>query len=325
MQPDDDYLDGLLASADPVVCVELIDWATIHDQGDEIVDGLLIPGRWTAIVAAAKKGKTALITSTTIEISEGRDPFDATRRDPVTVLYVDGELGRVALSDALAEIGYHDPALLTRWHATDLPPRLDTIEGGAALLVAARQLEAAVVAIDGINGTVTGAEKDDLTWRAFFDYTISPLKRAGLAVITGDNLGKDPTLGPRGSSVKVDKPDAVIQLDRTDQGVKLTTTHRRSAAYPHERILTVAGFDTGHLVTYRRAGTAWPEGTERIAALLDDLGLPVDVGRRKARAALTDAGHHAKTETLAAAIRWRKSTTTQLAASAALDLVEGQI
>jgi hypothetical protein len=304
---DDGYLDALMGDvddyADPLA-IELIDWERIHDHGDEIVEGLVIPGRWTALAARAKAGKTTLEMFVTVEISEGRDPFDATPREPVTVLYVDGEMGRFDLEERLRELGHPAPAALTRWHATDLPPRLDTIEGGAALQRAVDQLGAAVVVIDGINGTVTGAEKDDTTWRAFFDYTIMPLKRMGVAIWTGDNLGKDESLGPRGSSVKVDKPDAVIKLTRTDNGVKLTTTHRRTSAYPPERALSIDGLDGDRPINYRTTGSTWPDGTTEIAALLDDLGIPLDHGRDRVRRQLGE--RQVRNVALAAAIRYRK-------------------
>ncbi len=285
--------------------LELIDWSTIHDHGDAIVDGLLIPGRWTAFVARAKTGKSTLEMFATVEVSEGRDPFDGTKREPVTVLYLDGEMGRFDLEQRLHELGHAVPAQLTRWHATDLPPRLDTPDGGAALLAAVRDLAATVVVIDGINGTVNGAEKDDTTWRAFYDMTIFPLKRQGVAILTGDNLGKDESLGPRGSSVKVDKPDAVITLTRTDTGVKLTTTHRRTSEYAPEMLLTLRGIDGDAPITYRRAQSAWPAGTMDAVHLLDRLDVPTDHGRSKARAAL--AGHPIRNDVLAAALRYRRA------------------
>ena len=306
---------------DTHVSVELIDWRTIHDHGDEIVDGLIIPGRWTALAAKAKAGKTTLQMFITVEISEGRDPFDGTPREPVVVLYVDGEMGRFDLEERLRELGHIDPTKLARWFATDLPPRLDTIEGGTALVVAAKQLGAQVVVIDGVNGTVDGAEKDDVTWRSFFDNTIMPLKRAGVAVITGDNLGKDESLGPRGSSVKVDKPDAVILLSRTDDGVKLRTSHRRSSAYPAERTLSIVGVDGECAVAYHTTNSAWPAGTADVAALLDELSIPLDHGRWKIRQRLDELKANAgdptrfqvRNDALAAAIRYRKiraATTT---------------
>jgi hypothetical protein len=287
------------------LAVELIDWATIHDRPDEIVDGLILPGRWTALAAKAKAGKTTLEMACSVAISEGVDPFDGRPIVPVTVLYVDAEMGRLDLADKLAELGYPDPGALTRWHATDLPPRLDTPAGGDMLVQATRQLGAKVVVIDGINGTVSGAEKDDLVWRAFYDHTIYPLKRLGVAILTGDNLGKDTTLGPRGSSVKVDKPDGVILLSRTDDGVKLTTRERRTSAYPSERILTIDGLDGVGPTRYRHVAHAWPPGTSDAVGILDRLGVPVDWGRGRARQALAAAGETMADAVLNAAIRWR--------------------
>jgi hypothetical protein len=287
------------------LAVELIDWATIHDRPDEIVDGLILPGRWTALAAKAKAGKTTLEMACSVAISEGVDPFDGRPIVPVTVLYVDAEMGRLDLADKLAELGYPDPGALTRWHATDLPPRLDTPAGGDMLVQAPRQLGAKVVVIDGINGTVSGAEKDDLVWRAFYDHTIYPLKRLGVAILTGDNLGKDTTLGPRGSSVKVDKPDGVILLSRTDDGVKLTTRERRTSAYPSERILTIDGLDGVGPTRYRHVTHAWPPGTSDAVSVLDRLGVPVDWGRGRARQALATAGETMADAVLNAAIRWR--------------------
>jgi hypothetical protein len=287
------------------LAVELIDWATIHDRPDEIVDGLILPGRWTALAAKAKAGKTTLEMACSVAISEGVDPFDGRPIVPVTVLYVDAEMGRLDLADKLAELGYPDPGALTRWHATDLPPRLDTPAGGDMLVQATRQLGAKVVVIDGINGTVSGAEKDDLVWRAFYDHTIYPLKRLGVAILTGDNLGKDTTLGPRGSSVKVDKPDGVILLSRTDDGVKLTTRERRTSAYPSERILTIDGLDGVGPTRYRHVTHAWPPGTSDAVTVLDRLGVPVNWGRGRARQALATAGETMADAVLNAAIRWR--------------------
>jgi hypothetical protein len=294
---------------EPTIAVELIDWATIHDRPDEIVDGLILPGRWTALAAKAKAGKTTLEMACSVAISEGVDPFDGHPILPVTVLYIDAEMGRLDLAERLAELGYPDPGQLTRWHATDLPPRLDTPQGGDMLVLAAKQLGAQVVVIDGINGTVTGAEKDDLVWRAFYDHTIYPLKRAGIAILTGDNLGKDTALGPRGSSVKVDKPDGVILMSRTDDGVKLVARERRTAAYPLERILTIDGLDGIGPTRYRVVHAAWPPGTSDAVTRLDRLGIPVDHGRGRVRQALAAAGEQMADNVLIAAIRWRRTHT----------------
>jgi hypothetical protein len=292
--------------------IELIDWTTIHNHGDEIVEGLLLPGRWTAMVAGAKAGKSTLSLYATVEVSEGRDPFDDIVRPAVPVLYVDGEMGRFDLEERLHELGHREPAKLTCWHASDLAPKLDTVAGGMALLETALHLQAGIVIIDGINGVVSGAEKDDLVWRALYENTIHPLKRAGIAIGTNDNLGKDITLGPRGSSVKMDKADAIVQLARTDQGVKLTTTHRRTSAYPAEWFLSIDGLEGDTPIRYRRTNTSWPTGTEQTAKVLDELGVDPSEGRGRAREALRQAGRSATNETLSAAIRYRRKRAQEI-------------
>ena len=299
--------------------IEYIDWSTIDEPEDEIVPGLIIPGRWTSIAAPAKSGKTTLMLGISIEISEGRDPFDGHEIDPVTVLYVDAEMGRIDLKERINALGL-DPAKLSRWHATDMPPKIDTIEGGNALQADAKRLGAAVVVIDGINGTVTGAEKDDTTWRAFFEHGIQPLKRAGIAVITGDNTGKEVALGPRGSSVKMDKADAILCLSRTDNGIKLETTHRRTAAYPLQASLAIDGVDGDKPITYRHTMTAWPDGTTQLVEQMDRLGVDPKLGRGKARIALAEAGIKTRDTTLAAALRYRRLHPSVIA----LDMGEGK-
>ena len=222
--------------------LELIDWANVHDDGNAFVEGLIFPGRWTAIAAEAKAGKTTLQVFMTVEISEGRSPFDGEHIDPVTVLYVDAEMGRLDLLERLVRMGHIDPTKLLNWYATDIPPRLDSPVGAGMLIDAVDKLGIQVVVIDGLNGVVSGAEKDDTVWREFYRLTVAPLKRRGVGILTGDNLGKDTDLGPRGSSVKVDKADAVLRLSRTNEGAALVASHRRSGQYVSELNLTLEGY-----------------------------------------------------------------------------------
>ena len=298
----------------------IIDWSEERDMADELVDGFAIAGRWTAIAAAAKAGKSSLLVSVSVEVSEGRHPFDATLCDPVRVLYVDAEMGRLDLEQRLIECGYK-PALLSHWWACDIPPRLDTLEGAAKVLDYVRAQAIQFVVIDGINGTVGGNEKDDAPWRLLFEYTIQPLKVMGVAVMTADNLGKDSTLGPRGSSVKLDKADAVLNLTRTAKGVGLHASHRRTAAYPVDTYLDLFGIEGDEPIRYRRAiSAAYPDGTKDVADLLDELGVDPTLGRDKVRKVLRQAAEQApdktrfqvRNETLSAAIRWRKEAGMRL-------------
>src|SRR6185436_12248485 len=131
---DDDPPHGRSAS------LSLIDWATAFNRPpvDAIFEGLVFPGRWTALVAPAKLGKSTL------------------------GLHIAHTLERLTALDLT-------PCDLARLHYTDLFPKGDTIQGGAAIVSTAINLGAQVVVLDGLNAFATGAEKDDSPWRNLFE------------------------------------------------------------------------------------------------------------------------------------------------------------
>jgi hypothetical protein len=137
------------------------------------------------------------------------------------------------------------------------------------------------------------------------------LKRAGIAVLSDDNTGKDTTLSARGSSVKLDKADAIIELKRTDGGLTLKTTHQRSSDYLKAMDLAMVGLDGESPIDYKRTASAWPAGTHEAVKLLDELGVEFDAGRGKARQILRDNRCGLRNEVLSAALKLRRITLTQ--------------
>ena len=152
--------------------------------------------------------------------------------------------------------------------------------------------------------------------------TIAPLKRAGLAIVSSDNLGKDITKGSRGSSVKTDKADVVYAVTRTNDGVKLHATHRRTVGFAETVTLVVEGVtdnDNRPIHYSRTGGPSWPVGTKDCRAAIEELGLPLDAGRPsvlkalKVRAMAVAAmggdptPYQWRKATVEAAIRWRKA------------------
>jgi AAA domain len=300
---------------------EVIDWSQVHDPADDVVEGLVMPARWTQFVAGPKAGKSSLTMFMAIELSEGRDPLDGSPIDPVTVLYCDGEMGRDDLEELIRACG-HDPVKLTNLHSTNERMRLDTVKGAGRLLRLVDKLGAKAVLLDGLNGFVNpeASENTDNTWRPFVDNTIDHLKHRRVAVVSNDNMGKDQNKGARGSSVKTDKADGVIALKRTDTGIRLRPTHSRGGAYITADLdLDAEGFDRSRPIRYRRSSWGWPAGTKVVAALLDSLGVPLGDGRRKVRARLNaevvaaeakglDADRfRVANDALAGAIRYRKT------------------
>jgi len=252
---------------------QLVNWAELSAPSADIVDQLLYPGRWTALAAPAKAGKSQFLLYVSTMLAQGTDPLWGYQRDPVKVLWIDAEMGPMDLAERLERYGFPDPSAMTHWHAMDVFPRLDDVVAGAGLceFVAAGGYQ--VVVIDGINGTVAGEENSDVTWRAFYDFTIGPLKKLGVAVLTADNLGKDASKGARGSSVKVDKADAVIALTRNERGIKLKATHRRTAAFLDEMLVVVDVDDEDEPNLYQPQEEGYPARTKECVAVLDRLGV----------------------------------------------------
>lgn len=299
---------------EPVVWHEL--YAGV-DHEDAVVDGVILRGRWTAWAAAAKAGKSTLALYVAVCLACGVDPLTGRPIDPVPVLYLDAEMGRVDLLDRLRDDLHVEAGQLDHLRYVDLVPMLNTPAGAGQVLDFVDRNGVGLVVIDGLNGVVIGPEKDDDTWRPLYSLTIAELKRRAVAVLTLDNLGKDKSLGPRGSSVKLDKADAVVLLERTDNGVRLKATHRRTAAYPHVVDLAATGIDNDdEPILYRYTETAWPSGTAEKARDLDAAGVPAEASNRQARAMLREAGSGVgRSDVLAAAIRYRRTTGYRSTAS----------
>jgi hypothetical protein len=295
-----------IGQPEPPQLIDLVNWHDLYNgtdtDDDAIIEGLAYRGRWTAIASPAKAGKSTVILALAV----------ATARQGHGVIYVDAEMGRGDVLERVDDWMNLKPDDLAHLHYTDLPPKLDVVQGAMALYHTCEQLNPDLVIIDGLNGVVNGAENDDTTWRDMYELGIAPLKQRGIAVITADNTGKDKAQGPRGSSVKLDKADAIVILERTDTGVKMTCTHRRTSAYPKEQEYTVTdASEEGPPMRVERVGvgTGYPAGTKELCALLDQLGAPLDIGRGKAQALLrAHDGNGRKNENVTQALRYRRET-----------------
>ena len=203
-EPDPDYLPAQIATllqriegatSDDHDTIGLIDWTVETADAVELLDGVLFEGRWTSGYAAAKTGKSTWCVHLGVHLSDGIHPHDRTALAPIAVAHLDAELGRVDLGALVRNCGY-EPADLVRWHATDLPPTLNTPAGAARALRTIRKLDARLIIIDGINGVVEGPEKDDTTWRPFYDLFVRPLKADRRALLTLDNTGHEAGTDP---------------------------------------------------------------------------------------------------------------------------------
>lgn len=322
IDPDDDYDDDDEAAPDPVDDLGLIDWNEAfgnHAPEVPILDGLLYPGRWTAFVAPAKAGKSTWALHVAHRLARGIEPWDASKLltgGPVAVLYLDAEMGRLDTVGRLAAIGL-TASDLDNLAYTDLPHKFDTIEGASWLHRACNLIQPTLVILDGINGFVTGAEKDDTPWRSLYEFAIAPLKRAGIAVISTDNTGKDEQLGARGSTVKTDKADAIFTMragrdEYMNHTTNITRRHARTTSFTDSLLLRVNGIGTGK-VEYVLPGAApttpmivTRDDILRVCRTLNGLGLPITASVAEAMKELRMEGYSIRASLIESAVAYRR-------------------
>jgi hypothetical protein len=282
--------------------IEIVNWHDLYtrDDGDEaIIPQLAYRGRWTAINAPAKAGKSTFLLGVAV----------TTAQNGCVILYLDAEMGRADVLDRVDDWMHLKPEDLTNIHYTDLPPKLDTETGTQRLRGTIETLNPDLVIIDGLNGVVSGAENDDTPWRYLYEAAIAPMKRLGIGIVTLDNTGHLDKNRPRGHSIKIDKPDVVLNLERTDHGIKLTATHRRTSAYPVEQGYVVSNAsEDGPPMTVTPVNDWTPQGTANIIVLLDRLNAPLDIGARAARRLVRENGGKGGNDAIDAARRARRTT-----------------
>jgi hypothetical protein len=281
-------------------------WTRERNTTDWLIEPLIARGRGHAIGASGKTGKSLLLLDATAARACGRPTLNQPASDPLNIVYFDMEMTEDDLQERLEDLGYGPDDDLTRFHYYLLPtlPPLDTDVGGQLVeqLVILHQAELAV--FDTIGRLVAGNENDSDTYLGFYRHTGYRLKKLGCAYARLDHLGKDTTLGQRGSSAKNDDVDVVWQMTKTDDGIRLRGTHRRMSWVPET--VNIARDDNGDRLTHRVTDDVWPAKTKSTAAVLDSLDAPLDITRRAASQLLKDHGAKTRNETVSAALRYRR-------------------
>lgn len=307
---------------DPVDDLGLIDWNEAfgnHAPEVPIIDGLIYPGRWTAIVAPAKAGKSTWALHVAHRLARGIEPWDASKLlpgGPVAVLYLDAEMGRLDTVGRLAAIGL-TASDLDNLAYTDIPHKFDQIETATWLHRACNLIQPTLVILDGINGFVTGAEKDDTPWRSLYEFAIAPLKRAGIAVISTDNTGKQEDLGARGSTVKTDKADAIFTMragrdEYMNHTATITRKHARTTSFTQSLALRLNGVGTGKIeyvlpgATPNQPQIVTRDDILRVCRTLNGLGLPITASVAEATKELRMEGYSIRASLIQAAVEYRR-------------------
>ncbi len=300
-----------------------LDWQRafdgVSDDVEWLVDDFLVRGSSYSLVSLAKAGKSLMLQDVAAGVATGRRVFGNAPRPPMDVLYVDHENSRDDIVERMRDMGYMPDDLAPHLHYLSFPtmPPLDTVAGGRDLADMAEHYAAELVIIDTLSRVVAGEENSADTYRNLYRHALAPLKAARRTVVRLDHRGRDAKAsGARGSSAKNDDVDVVWQLAQQpgpngEAYVTLTCERQRGSAHPEIlRILRDVNPRLCHEVT---AAPLTLTEQQRIANCIDAmnrLGLPADVGARKARTALRTAKYKVRNDVVAAAVKARKLAAT---------------
>lgn len=292
--------------------IQPIDWHKFwanetSAEADFIIEPVLAAGRGTAIYSSAKTGKSLLMLDMVAAAVTGRSALGQPARPPIRVVYLDLEMTEADLRERLSDLGYgpdDDLSGLAYFQATELPS-LDRELGGIELADIAQEHRADLVVVDTMARVVVGPENDADTYRAFYRHTGSRLKALGIALARLDHEGKDSSRGQRGNSAKGDDVDVVYRLTADGNNLRLKRTHTRVPWIPPElAILRREEPYLGHVVATQES---WPAGTAEVAALLDELEVPLDATVRMATTSLKTAKEGRRVAVVTAALKYRKT------------------
>ena len=303
---------------------KFIDWLAAFDaaptQTTYCLPGLVPQGHNVALVGEAKLGKSLLVLDACAAKAAGKR-FLGCDSEAGPILYLDWENRPDLITQRLRMMDYQ-PEDLEDLHYQCFPALagLDTAQGAAEVLRRVKSIEAQLVVLDTVQRAITGEEQHSTGIRAMYQRVIMPLREQGVAVLRLDHLGKNPGMGARGSSAKLDDVDDQWLLQRSQGGLALRRTHSRAGQGPDSFLIQRTSDPLGHALLGEGerlgpgkdpvSGPVPNSGstTEDLGRILDKLGVPMDAGRPTAAKALKDAGHPFKTEVLAEVVKARRSS-----------------
>lgn len=229
---------------------------------DWLYPKVLLPAQYHNITAPTATGKSGLGLDMCVQMVLERPQLEMGDEDDlvedIRILYVDREnpLETIERRFQLMPYPKRDQVWKRLFYRRNPPlPMLDTPEGGEALLWMAEECGVDVVFIDTKSKFVQGPSEKDYTEHRFYNYTVNPLKEAGIAVVVLDHTNLTDLSRPSGSGAKTDNVDVMwvitkareqptdknltdlIMTERKERGLGLPKTiyvRRTSDPYRHD-------------------------------------------------------------------------------------------
>lgn len=298
-------------TSDGGVAASLVDWSTFwtkdRSETEWALDPLWPRGRAINQYAPRGLGKSEFTLYCAAGLATGQALLGQPEGDPLTVVYLDLEMGEDDLYDRLDGFGYGPESDLSHLWYYVLPtlPPLNTAAGGSALMDIRATHDADLVIVDTLARVATGEENSNDTWIGLGTHTLLRLRAEGTTSVWLGHAGKDLERGERGGSAKGDAVDCIWEQSRGDGGtVRFVNKKRRSGWVPET--VGMRRTERHGTLRYELVEDVYPTGTGGAVEHLDVLDAPDSITNRAARALLKEHGISTPNDALAAAVKWRK-------------------
>lgn len=191
------------------------DLASTADDVDWVINGIVPVGAQVHLVGQTGVGKSLLALHLALAVCEGSTVLGRTATQG-RVLWLDFENGRSRFRHRLEAYGFPlaSTYLHDRFAYAEFPPlpSLETPAAAEQLRFEIDEHGPSLIVVDSIAKAFDGDENDSAQYRRFGRNFGADARRADIAVLMLDNLGKKPGAGARGSSAKKDDADLVWSL-----------------------------------------------------------------------------------------------------------------
>jgi len=193
------------------------------------VEGILPKAQVTWLYGATGIGKSLIATDLALSVCYGTPVFSAFDTQRTSVLWLDYENGQEEHMQRLKDMGHQpqDLASSNQFHIGTFPESINP-DNSFDLINEIKRHYIGLLVIDSSGVGIEGDSNAADTYADFAKHLLNPLKKLGVTILVLDNIGKDKTRGPIGSSRKSHEAGATWQLTKNGAHWNLEAIKRRT-------------------------------------------------------------------------------------------------
>jgi len=267
------------------------------------VEGILPKGQTTWLYGATGIGKSLIATDIALAVCYGTNVFQRFETQRTSILWLDYENGVEEHIARLKAMGHQPEDLQAsqQFHIGTFPESINP-ENSHSLITEIQQFHIGLLIIDSSGVGIEGDSNAADTYADFAKHLLNPLKKLGVTTLVLDNIGKDKSRGPIGSSRKAHEAGATWELTKNGSTWTLTSIKRRTLGLEQSIAIKQLTDPLKHVLTTHKV-ILDPE-QENIVLYLDQLNGAPMFPNRALHTKIREAGLGIKGVRMDEAIRW---------------------